>query len=169
MSLFRVVRNGRISIALALAAVLLAPACGFRLQGAEGYPASMATTYIETQDRYTIFYRELSASLRIGGVELVDSSVDASAIIRIESDQSGQRVLTVSGRNVPTEYDVYYRVQYSVWMDGQETLPSHSISQNRDYTYDETLVLGKNREEQGIREAIAKDLVRRVSQELSRL
>ena len=145
------------------------PACGFRLQGAEGYPASMATTYIDTEDRYTVFYRELSTSLRLGGIELVDSAVAANAIIRIESDRSGQQVLTVSGRNVPTEYDVYYIVQYSVWMEGQEKLASHEISQNRDYTYDETLVLGKSREEQGIRESIAKDLVRRVSQELSRL
>ena len=148
---------------------LLLSSCGFSLQGAEGYPESMASAYIDTKDRYTIFYRELSRSLRLGGVDLVDSAVAASAVIRIEEDQSGQRVLTVSGRNVPTEYDVFYLVQYSVWVDGQEKLSSHSVSQSRDYTYDETQVLGKSREEQVIREAIAKDLVRQVSQELARL
>jgi outer membrane lipopolysaccharide assembly protein LptE/RlpB len=129
----------------------------------------MATTYIDARDRYTIFYRELSSALRIGGVQLVDSSVDAAAVIRIESDVSGQSVLTVSGRNVPTEYDVYYSVRYSVWMEGQQILSPHAISLNQDYTYDETMVLGKNREADTIREAVAREVVRQVSQELSRL
>jgi LPS-assembly lipoprotein len=168
MSLSRLAHMRILVAVLSLSAVTLS-ACGFRLQGAEGYPETMTTTYIDTQDRYTVFYRELSTSLRLGGIELVDSAVAASTIIRIERDESGQRVLTVSGRNVPTEYDVFYVVDYSVWMNGEEQLASHEISQNRDYTYDETLVLGKKREEQEIREAIAKDLVRRVSQELSRL
>ena len=36
---------------------LLLSSCGFSLQGAEGYPESMASAYIDTKDRYTIFYR----------------------------------------------------------------------------------------------------------------
>ena len=54
-------------------------------------------------------------------------------------------------------------------MNGQEVLARHSVSLSQDYTYDSTLVLGKYREGESIREAIANDLVRQVSQELSRL
>jgi outer membrane lipopolysaccharide assembly protein LptE/RlpB len=43
------------------------------------------------------------------------------------------------------------------------------LSSSQDYTYDETLVLGKAREENELREAISKDLVRQVNQEFSRL
>lgn len=155
-------------LAVLIAAALLS-ACGFRLQGSDAYPASMASTYIDAQDHYTLFYRELCIALEQGGVILAASPVDADTVIRIERDYTGQKVLTVSARNVPTEYDVFYSIQYSVWMDGKEIMPSHALTLNQDYTYDETLVLGKKREEEALREAITADLVRQVSHELSRL
>jgi outer membrane lipopolysaccharide assembly protein LptE/RlpB len=153
----------------ALLAVSLLAACGFRLQGAGGYPDSMASTYIDAQDHYTLFYRDLRVALEQGGVTLVASPVAADTIFRIERDYTGQKVLTVSTRNVPTEYDVFYTVSYSVWMAGKEIKPSHTLTLTQDYTYDETLVLGKKREEEALREAIVTDLVRQVSYELSRL
>ena len=154
--------------ALLLAAATLA-GCGFRLQGVGIYPESMANTYIAADNQYTYFYQDLSKALEDGGVRLVSSPLDADTVIRIERDITGRKVLTVNTRNVPTEYDVYYTVEYSVWSDGIEVLPSHRLTLSQDYTYDATLVLGKNREEDTLREAIAQDLVRQVSQELSRL
>ena len=144
-------------------------ACGFRLQGAVTYPDFMATTYIETSDRYTDFYRGLREALERGGVEVVESTVAAGALIRIDEDRTGQKVLTVSGRNVPTEYDVFYSVSYSVWREGVQVLPMRTLVKRQDYTYDSTLVLGKSREEQELREAIAAALVQQVSRQLARL
>lgn len=144
-------------------------ACGFQLQGSAGYPDSLATIYIDAPDRYSEFYRGLGDELRQHGSELVGSVVAASAVIRIENDESGQNVLTVSGRNVPTEYDVFYTVRYSVSLDGEEVLAARTLTLRQDYTYDATLVLGKKREEQEIRQALARGLVRQVSQQLSRL
>ena len=43
------------------------------------------------------------------------------------------------------------------------------VTETRDYTYDETLVLGKAHEEAVLREAIAKDLVRIVLKQVSSL
>jgi LPS-assembly lipoprotein len=157
---------------LRVAIVLLAlvpAACGFRLQGTDEYPASMATTYIDAEDHYTLFYRDLRVALEQGGVTIAASPINADAIIRIERDLTGQKVLTISARNVPAEYDVFYTIRYSVWIDGVEAKPSHTLTLKQDYTYDETLVLGKNREAEGIREVLSKDLVRQVSHELSRL
>lgn len=148
---------------------LQAGGCGFRLQGAASYPDFMATTFIRSSDRYTPFYRGLHESLERGGVEVVDSTVAAGAVINIEEDRTGQKVLTVSGRNVPTEYDVFYSVTYSVWRDGVQILPARTLVKRQDYTYDTTLVLGKSREEQELREAIAAELVRQVSLQLARL
>ena len=153
---------------LVLTAVLIS-SCGFRLQDAVTNPDALDITYIDTADRYTEFYRGLRESLQQGGVDVVDSVVAASAIIRIEDDLTGQTVLTVSGRNVPTEYDVYYSVRYSVQVDGVEVLPARTLVKRQDYTYDSASVLGKQREEQMLREAIARELVRQVSQQLSRL
>lgn len=155
--------------AVLLAALTLLAACGFRMQGAERFPEMLAYTYIEASDNYTLFYRKLAIELEQGDVKLVESAVDASAVIRIESDESGQRILTVSAFNVPTEYEVFYRIRYSVWKDGAEILPSQSLSFAQAYTYDPTLVLGKNREGEEIREALALRLARQVSRQLALL
>ena len=157
-----------VRVAVLLTASLLV-ACGFRLQGSDDYPQAMANTFIDTDDRYTPFYRDLSITLEQGGINLTGSPVGADAVIRLEIDDTGDNVLTVSSRNVPTEYDVYYTVQYSVVIEGENVVSSRRLSRNEDYTYDPTEELGKNREAAEIRAAISRDLARQVSFELSRL
>jgi LPS-assembly lipoprotein len=152
-----------------VSAALLLTACGFRMQGAEKFPEILANTYVETGDPFTLFYRQLRAELEQGDVQLTSSSVDASAVIRIESDQSGERILTVSALNAPTEYEVFYKISYSVWKDGVEILPQQSLSLFQAYTYDPAIVLGKAREGEGIREALAQRLTRQVSRQLALL
>jgi outer membrane lipopolysaccharide assembly protein LptE/RlpB len=68
---------------------------------------------------------------------------------------------------VPTEYEVFYIVNYSL-ESGQTTLmPPQTQTQTRIYTWDETLVLGKQHEQQTLRDAIVGDLVRVVMIQLS--
>lgn len=158
----------RLAAIVAAAAVGLLPAaCGFHLRGDVRYPPEMAVTYIETTDRYTPFYRKLKTSLRQGGVRVTANRADAGAVLRILQDESGQRVLSVSARNTPVEYDVYYIIRYSLEIGGSEALEPQQLNLNRDYTYDETLVLGKGAESDVIRQALAGDLVGLVAQRLS--
>lgn len=164
MSLFKLIRP----TLLLLAAANLA-ACGFHLQGVFIAPAGMERTYIATGDRYSQFLREFKAELRAAGVELSDSASDATAIFTITFDETSQRVLSVSARNVPTEYEVYYTLTYSLDTGAKNLMPEQTLTLTRDYTYDSTLVLGKAREEELLREAIVKDLVRIVMKQISTL
>ena len=142
--------------------------CGFHLRGAVTTPVEMERTYIETIERNSLFHRELRLALRAVGVELVDSPADATAIFSISVDETAQRILSVSARNVPTEYQVYYTVEYA--LSGEKILLTPQfITLTRDYTYDQTLVLGKAREEEFMREAIVQDLVHIVLKQLSSL
>ncbi len=172
------------ALTLIVAAGVLA-GCGFHLQGALTTPAEMERTYVAAVDRHSQFYRELRAQLGTAGVNLVDSEADATATFSIFFDDTAQRVLSVSARNVPTEYEVYYTIRYSLssgpkklldgsgpknLLDGsgpKNLLDSQTLTLTRDYTYDSTLVLGKGREEELLREAIVKDLVRIVLKQIS--
>lgn len=127
----------------------------------------MARTYIATDDRYSLFYRTFRDELEDAGAELVDSPVDATAQFSILTDDTGQRVLSVSARNVPTEFEVYYTIYYSVRSNENTLLEPQLQTLTRDYTYDATRVLGKAREEELLREAIVDDLVRLVLIQLS--
>lgn len=147
--------------------MLLIAGCGFQLRGAVTVPPEMARTYIDTQDRHSLFYRKLRASFRQSGVQVVDTPADATATFSILADDTGQRVLSVSARNVPREFEVYYTVLYQVQTANRTLVPARDQTLTRDYTWDETLVLGKEKEEAILREAIADDLVRIVMMQLS--
>ena len=162
MSLYRFVAI----LLLAILAQSLA-ACGFQMQGAFAVPEKMERTYIDTPDKFSPFYRSFHIELRAAGVDVVDSREEATAIFTIYFDETGQRVLSVSARNVPTEYEVFYTIQYGLMGGDVTLLQVQDITVTRDYTYDATLVLGKAKEEEVIRDAIVQDLVRIVLKQIS--
>jgi LPS-assembly lipoprotein len=140
-------------------AVLLLTACGFQLRGSTDFPPGMSAVYIDTSDRFSPFYRELTKTIRESELSLMDNPIDADTVIRVLSDETGRRALSVSARNVPREYEVFYVVRYSVLIGDEEVLTPQQFILTRDYTFDETQVLGKALEEQILRDSIAEDLV----------
>lgn len=152
-----------------IALVSLVAGCGFQIKGALTTPVEMQRTYIATDNRHSLFYREFRMQLQAAGVELVDTAADSTAIISILYDETDQRVLSVSARNVPTEYEVYYTIEYAIDGSTDRLMEPQTLTVTRDYTYDSRLVLGKAREEDLLREAVVKDLVRIVLTRISAL
>jgi LPS-assembly lipoprotein len=149
--------------------LLLLAGCGFHLQGALTFPPQLERTYIEAVDTHSAFYRDLRTALSAAGIDVTDTATDATAILQIAFDETDQRVLSVSARNVPTEYEVYYTIEYSLHSGQQNLVERQTLTLTRDYTYDSTLVLGKAKEEELLREAIVDDLVRIVLKQISTL
>jgi len=129
----------------------------------------MERTYISTSDDRSLFYQEFREALATAGVHLVDAEADATAIFTVLYDHTDQRVLSVSARNVPTEYEVYYMIEYSLDSGSKNLLEPQVLTLTRDYTYDPTLVLGKEHEQQLLRDAIVDDLVRIVLKQIATL
>lgn len=150
-------------VALLLGALSGAAAgCGFQLQGAGVLPDVVATTYVEVPDRFTEFHLRLTDALTARGVELTEIRDEAGAVLRILEDETGQRVLSVSARNTPQEYEVFYAVGFSLEAGGTSLIDNEFLVATRSYSYDPTQVLGMSAEEQVLREALAEDLARRV-------
>ncbi len=137
------------------------------MQGAFTVPDAMQLTYIEAEDKHSLFYRAFRRDLQAAGVNVVDSLGEATAVFTIYFYKTSQRELAVSARNVPTEIEVFYTISYDL-MGGDETLIDvQDMTVVRDYTYDATLVLGKSKEEEVIRNALVEDLVRVVLKQIS--
>jgi LPS-assembly lipoprotein len=154
---------------LPLCLALVLAGCGYRLQGSAKLSAVMATTYVETDDRYTDFNRALRDSLEASGARLAHNKSDATAIVRIIKDESGQRVLTVSGRNTPEEYEVFYSIEYSVDGRTEELISPQRVELTREYSFDETALLAKQKEQAILRQALARDLAGLVVRRLASL
>ena len=148
-------------VALLLGA-LAAAGCGFQLQGTGILPDLVATTYVEAPRRFTEFHARLTDALTARGVELAESREAAGAVLEILEDTSGQRVLSVSARNTPQEYEVFYAVGFSLEAGGDTLIDDEFLVATRSYSYDPTRVLGMSAEERMLREALADDLARRV-------
>ncbi len=149
----------RVIVALLVVIPLLLTGCGFHLSGSTDFPPGVSAVYIQTPDRYSPFYRELTKTIRESELTLADNPIDADSVIRVLIDDTGRRASSVSARNIPVEYEVFYRVSYAVSIDDEEVLVPQQFVLTRSYTFDELLVRGKALEEQVLREAIAADLV----------
>lgn len=145
-----------------LAAAAVLGGCGFHLQGAGALPPALAKTYLDSASPHSDFSMTLTDTLRLRGSEIVDSPQQAEAVLDIVSDSTGQRVLSVSARNIPREFEVFYAVTFSLEVNGEKIIDNESLVATRSYTYDETQVLAKAAEEEILRRALAEDLARRV-------
>lgn len=154
---------------LLILTTLLLSSCGWQLQGRARLPEVFSVTRIDANDPHSDFTRALTEHLRISGTRLVDTAADAGAVIKIHRDDSGQRVLSVSVRNTPEEYEVYYIVEYSVQSGSEELLPRQTLELTRDYSYDERAVLAKQREHALLREALGRDLAAQVVRRIASL
>jgi LPS-assembly lipoprotein len=157
--------------AAALGAVLTVTlaACGFHLQGVAKLPPVLGRTYVDTTDRYTDFHQSLAEALDVSGSRLVGTSTEATAVVEIRRDESGQRVLSVSARNTPREYEVYYTVEYRVRAGTKELLAPQTVTLTREYSFDESALLAKQQEQETIRSALARELAGLVMRRLAAL
>jgi len=163
----RATRGVRASYVAALA--LVAAGCGFHLQGAGTLPPAMARTYIDTDRPHSDFLETLTSVLQQRGAEVLAAPEEGGAVLDIAADETGQRVLSVSARNIPREYEVFYSVTFSLRVGAESLIDNESLAVTRAYTYDETQVLAKAAEEEILREALAADLARRVMQRIQAL
>jgi LPS-assembly lipoprotein len=145
-------------LCVAVGWMTLMAGCGFQLRGQAPLPAALATPYLESGDHYSPLYAALASRLRAAGAKLVIDPAAASAVIHLHRDETGRELLSVSARNTPGEYEVYYTVEYSVSAGGSELLARKQVTLTRDFSYDEAAVLAKEHEEQSLRAALADEL-----------
>ena len=153
---------------VSLALVVSLGGCGFHLQGRNDLPKVLANARIETQDRQSDFYSALRASLISAGAALDGVAADV-ATIKVIEDEISERVLTVSARNIPTAYQLSYRIKIAVESKGRELMAPEEHVVTREYNFDERAMLAKQREREALAQALADDLAALVMRRLSSL
>jgi LPS-assembly lipoprotein len=148
---------------------LMLASCGFHLQGRTPLPEAFAYTYIDTRDEQTDFVQDLRKALIASGAKVIRTQGSSGATIEVKDDALTERVLSVSARNIPTEYELTYKVRFSVISGGKPLIENEEVSATRDFSFDETQLLAKEREQEILREALARDLVALVMRRLAAL
>jgi len=154
---------------MGLGAGLLLCGCGFHLEGRLPLPRPMRRPYIEAPDQQSDFVQSLRRQMLISGAHPVDLSGAATAVVHVLYDHVAPRVLSVSAQNRPTEYQITYTVRFSVTAGDKVLLPSQTVSADRSYSFDESLLLAKEHEEAILQQAMGRDLADIVMRQLSRV
>ena len=129
------------------AVCLVISSCGFHLRGETVLPVWLKVSHVETDVRYGEVADELRRALRAAGSSVAEQSEPATVTVKIEGEQSNRRILSVGGDGRPREYELNYRLSYSVFDHADKVLlPPHTVSQTKAYTFDEADVLGKSTE-----------------------
>ncbi len=153
-----------------LACVLLAlSACGFQLQGVVSYPPELSAVYLEVPDPNSDLAIQLRRALAASGVQLVRSEADSTATVRIAAEHYGRRVKSVSALNRPTEFEVYYEVEYLVVTREETLVPRQPVVRTRIFPYSERDILGKQQEEDLLRESLAREIAGLITRRLADL
>lgn len=148
---------------------LLVAGCGFHLQGRQPLPEAFAHTYIDAKDEQTDFVQDLRKALIDSGSKVIRTQGSSGATISVHEDELTERILSVSARNIPTEYELTYKVEFSVNSGGQTLIEREEISATRDISFDEAQLLAKEREQEILREGLARDLVALVMRRIAAL
>jgi LPS-assembly lipoprotein len=143
-----------------LAAVLsMLSACGFHLQGRQGLPAPLSRVHIEADERQSEFVASLRGALQGAGAVIEARPGGGIAHVRVLRDRVTERVLTVSSRNIPTDYELTHDVRVAVdGPDGRELMPQEDFTLTRVYSFDERKLLAKEREKDLLLAAMARDM-----------
>lgn len=150
-------------------AAALVGACGFRLAGSDALPDVLFQPYLSVKDPYTDFARAFERQLKNSGAALQEIRAKSSATIEVTKDLVEQRTLSVSARNIPTEYELTYTVTFAVQGPAGELLKPQTISLSRDYSFVENELLAKEHEADTLRQQMARDLVAIAMRRLTRL
>jgi LPS-assembly lipoprotein len=166
------------SSACCVLALVLA-GCGFQLQGRQVLPPVLEQVRLDVADRQSEFTRALRATLVASGSRLVEGpratggadAADAAhpAEITIIHDEMTERVLSVDARNIPTDYELTYKVEIQVRVGTRDLMEPENFELSRIYSFDERRQLAKDREKEILREALARDLASVVTRRLSTL
>jgi LPS-assembly lipoprotein len=75
----------------------------------------------------------------------------------------------VTSQNIPTEYELVYTVTFFVRGPDKQLMAPQTISLAQDYSFQENALLAKQNEADGLRQQMARDLVRIAMHRLSSL
>jgi LPS-assembly lipoprotein len=152
---------------LAGAALALLAGCGFHLRGQGDLPQNMGPVYLQVQAESALT-RELRQSFDRRNIVLAGSAAQARTVLRITREDSGRRVLSVGSGGRAREYELYHVVEFDVRGPGEAVRLEHqALTAIRDYSFDETQVLGKAGEEAVLREDMNRELASRILRQLS--
>ena len=140
--------------------------CGFHLRGTSD--VSFSSIFI--QGNTLTISKNLKKSLTTNGVKVLESAEGAELLLETVGEESEKRILSLSGRGVVNEFELYYRVHYRTKAaDAPLWSQVQTVEARRDYSYSDANLLAKQGEEKRLNENMHQDVISNLLRRLSAL
>jgi LPS-assembly lipoprotein len=150
-----------------LLVVLSLAGCGFHLQGATTVPSTLSPVYLDVPDPNSDLAFHLRRTLTAAGVTFARDPSATTATLRVATERYGRRVKSVSAQNRPTEFEVFYEIEYLVSRGAEVLVPRQPLARARIFPYNERDILGKQQEEELLRDALAREIAGIITRQLA--
>lgn len=148
----------RIASASALLVTVAATSgCGFHLLGSHPLAPNLLVQVIN--QNAPLVSRSLTQELELRQIKTDGLNPDVQLTLR--GEQIDNRLLAIDSDLRAAEYQLEHTLEVSS-MTGDERSEWHSFTATRDYTYDESNVLGKSQEQLLIRQTLREELAQRI-------
>lgn len=152
--------------AIAGATALTLSGCGFRLRGPQSLSFATVHINLSPQSELGVQLRRMIATTATTVV--VEDPAAAEARLQILGNTRGRDILSLTGAGRVREYQLTQNLRFQL-LDkaGQPLLPPTSLSATREYTFDDSQVLGKAQEEALLYRDMQDDLVQQLMRRLA--
>jgi len=150
--------------------VLLLQSCGFHLRGNVQLASELSPLLLREPGAGTEIASVLRGAVRANNIHVTKNEQSASAILTIHREEHRRRVLSVSSAGTVQEFELSYRVNYSLKDSQQGALLSNQwVNLSRDLRFDTTAVLAKSGEETQLKKDMVNDAAQQILRRLQKL
>jgi len=128
--------------ALAVLLTALSTACGFHLRQTPNLPAQMRVIYVASNGQNADLVRELRRNLASEDTDVVLDPVNATATLSILHAAQSSRPLTFNNLGRAIEYEVSYRVEFSMIAGGVVIMPPQNLNLTHSYNFSASNAVG---------------------------
>jgi LPS-assembly lipoprotein len=145
---------------------LLLSGCGFHLRGPQALDFATLHIDVPAQTEFGAQLRRLIATT--GTTRVEEDAAKAEARLQILANDRGREILSLTGAGKVREYQLVQVLRFQL-LDraGKTVIPPTSLSARREYTFDDSLVLGKEQEETLLYRDMQNDLVQQLMRRLA--
>ena len=147
------------------ATVALLSGCGFHLRGPQALDFATVHINVPEQSEFGAQLRRLIATT--GTTRGEEDAARAEARLQILANDRGREILSLTGAGKVREYQLVQALRFQL-LDraGKALIPPTSLSARREYTFDDSQVLGKEQEEALLYRDMQNDLVQQLMRRL---
>lgn len=156
------------SALLILGIALLLHGCGFQLRGQVAPLSLPGPMFISGLEPFSPMHRSLSEAFTQAGVELTNSTQQATSTLVIRDYKSDSRLFTLDSANRAAEYELRESLRFSLRSAAlSDRTETQSLRVLRTLYRPNDQVLGRTHEEKALRDEMRSELARKILQLLS--